>query len=90
MITRDDIPFGYTRDSSGRELTYKALNGGWSERRYDSCGHEVYFADSTGYLLQRYYDDQGRLVAYNESISGWCEYFYDIGVFVLNFQVHTL
>lgn len=80
MIIRDDIPLGYTYDSVGRELTYKAVNGGWSERRYDVDGHEVYFADSTGYVLKRWYDDVGRIIAYDETTVGWCEYFYDLGV----------
>ncbi len=43
--------FEYTRDSNGKELTYKDSNGFSNEYTYDSNGNELTYKDSNGVKL---------------------------------------
>ena len=47
--TRPDIPFGFTYDDTGNELTYRnELTGYWCEYTRDEQGRPLTYKDSDG------------------------------------------
>ena len=73
MITRDDIPLGYTHDAQGRELTYKNSYGIWYEYTYDADGRDLTYKNSDGYWVEHTYDARGRELTCKDSDGYWRE-----------------
>ena len=65
MITRDDIPIGYTHDAQGRVLTCKDSHGNWYEHTYDAKGRELTFKEE-GFSGTRIADD-GEYVLFRDA-----------------------
>ena len=77
MITRDDIPIGYTHDAQGRVLTCKDSHGNWYERTYDAEGRELTYKNSYGFWCERTRDARGRVLTFKDSYGNWYEHTYD-------------
>ena len=72
--TRPDIPFGYTRDENGRELTFKDSDGYWWEYTRDENGRVIIFKNSDGYWREYTRDENGRVITFKDSDGYWREY----------------
>ena len=44
----ETLPFAYTYDAQGNELTYRDSYGNWSERTRDAQGNVLTFKDGNG------------------------------------------
>ena len=75
MITRDDIPLGYTYDANGRVLTYKDSYGYWREYTYDARGRVLTLKDSDGRWR--------RVLTFRDGEGDWYEHTYDAHGWVL-------
>ncbi len=59
--------FEYTRDSEGKELTYKNSGGDWSEYTRDSEGKELTYKNSDGDWSEYTRDSEGKELTYKNS-----------------------
>ena len=67
MTIRDDIPVGYTYDTSGRVLTYKDSDGHWFEYTRDANGNILTCKDSNGNWFEHTRDASGNILTKKNS-----------------------
>ena len=67
------VPAGVICDALGNELTFKSLDGNWSEHTYDANGRILTRKDSYGNWYERTFDANGYESSYKCSDGKWIE-----------------